>query len=1114
MKIHNSSGLTVHFLSNGTIQSIESGSIRISLFEASPFCEEGANIYLRQRGETIQFIPLLGPHSNSLYNVNENSFIARGGWQGFEYTAVLQLSPVSESWRWNIDVKNNSNNNKEFDLVYVQDVGLKTRSDSPVNEYYASQYIERIILNDHNFGQVVCCRQNIQETGINPWLIISCSSVAESAATDGMLIYGASSRATGIPEGLLSDRLGGEYAGESSIVALQNRPAQLLPSQECNASFIASFLPDHPQATTPADLHILNSLRQQFVSADQTRFTGSFTPPRLNIMSTSKLLSAEELDQSELNHFFGRPWRHVESDGKKLLSFFTSLGTHVVLKAKECMVHRPHGQIMQANRRFEPSETIMSTTSYACGVFNSHITQGNTNFNSLLSVATNPFNLHRQTGQRIMVKSDGQYLLLGVPSAFEMGLNHCCWLYKYKNFLFQIITWASVDSPHVNLYVRELNGAAVSLVITHDFDTVNAWKVENGNTESEFLVRPAAGSMITQYYPDAKFRIIIHSHHNSIISGGSNLLYENGDHDSSELFVVKVNDCDRFCMSFAGEVMESAPEMPLDDPETQLNNNITKAFIDWQSISCDLRILSDNHHMQAISETLPWFASNALVHFLTPYGLEQFGGAAWGTRDVSQGPVELMLAVGKYAEARKTLCIIFSNQNHDGGWPQWWMFDRYSHIRAHEAHGDIIYWVLIALSNYVRTTADVTILDEILPFSSHNLVSSSESATVKAHINRLIDLIITSFVPGTALVSYGGGDWNDSLQPVNKLLAQRMISSWTVQMNYQAFKEYEQVCSFTGDNESAGKLARWCRLIQLDFKKHLIADNVVAGYGYVNDDGTIGLLLHPSDRQTGVKYSLLPMNRGVLSGIFTKEQTEYHQDLVKAYLMGPDGVRLMDRPLKYEGGIQKIFQRAESSTFFGREIGLMYIHEHIRYAEALARAGKAIEFVNALRLAVPVNYSDVVKCGDLRQANCYYSSSDAVFPNRYMADKYYHELIAGNYLLHGGWRVYSSGPGIFIALIFTRLLGIRIEYNNLVLDPVIPAFLDGLQAELTLLGYRTRFTYRVKQQEYSPKNVRINDNPVGTGFENNPYRPGGAVIPLNNIKTMLSESLNEIEIIL
>jgi len=56
------------------------------------------------------------------------------------------------------------------------------------------------------------------------------------------------------------------------------------------------------------------------------------------------------------------------------------------------------------------------------------------------------------------------------------------------------------------------------------------------------------------------------------------------------------------------------------------------------------------------------------------------------------------------------------------------------------------------------------------------------------------------------------------------------------------------------------------------------------------------------------------MNRGILSGIFSKAQAREHQDLIEKFLKGPDGARLMDRPLKYRGGIQTFFQRAESST--------------------------------------------------------------------------------------------------------------------------------------------------------------------------------------------------------
>ena len=43
--------------------------------------------------------------------------------------------------------------------------------------------------------------------------------------------------------------------------------------------------------------------------------------------------------------------------------------------------------------------------------------------------------------------------------------------------------------------------------------------------------------------------------------------------------------------------------------------------------------------LDRIGTALPWFAHDALIHYLSPRGLEQYTGGAWGTRDVSQGPV-------------------------------------------------------------------------------------------------------------------------------------------------------------------------------------------------------------------------------------------------------------------------------------------------------------------------------------------------------------------------------------------------------------------------------------------------------------------------------------------
>jgi cellobiose phosphorylase len=520
----------------------------------------------------------------------------------------------------------------------------------------------------------------------------------------------------------------------------------------------------------------------------------------------------------------------------------------------------------------------------------------------------------------------------------------------------------------------------------------------------------------------------------------------------------------------------------------------------------------DQEDAAAIMEILPWFGMNALTHYLTPYGLEQFSGAAWGTRDISQGPFDLLLCMEKYDAARQILRIIFSNQNPAGDWPQWWMFDSYFNIRAGDCHGDVYYWCIIALSNYIKATGDLEILGKILPYYHEKGIASAEKTPLSEHVDRLIRMITDSFIPGTAFVPFGGGDWNDSLQPVSKELAQRMISSWTVEMNYQAFNQYQAVYVQTGNTVKAKELKEICERIKADFNKYLVRDGIVAGYGMVEADRSISLLLHPCDKLTNIQYSILPMNRGIISGIFTKEQALHHQDLIEQHLKGPDGARLMNRPLKYKGGIQTIFQRAESSTFFGREIGLMYVHEHIRYAESQARTGRADAFLKALRQANPVAYRDVVPCGDIRQANCYYSSSDVTFINRYEADERYDEIKTGDIPLKGGWRVYSSGPGIYIGLIVTRLLGLRTESGNVILDPVMSFSLDGISASMVFMGRQVTFIYAVKDRNYGPRAIFINGKPAEFMYEENKYRQGGAVIPTDQFSVMLNQQDNIVEI--
>jgi cellobiose phosphorylase len=256
------------------------------------------------------------------------------------------------------------------------------------------------------------------------------------------------------------------------------------------------------------------------------------------------------------------------------------------------------------------------------------------------------------------------------------------------------------------------------------------------------------------------------------------------------------------------------------------------------------------------------------------------------------------------------------------------------------------------------------------------------------------------------------------------------------------------------------------------------------------------------------------MIHAILADLLTPEQAAAHVGFIRTHLLGADGARLFDRPPAYRGGPQRQFQRAEASTFFGREIGIMYTHAHLRYAEAMAHYGDAEAFFEALRRAHPIGIRTVVPTAAPRQATCYYSSSDAVVADRYEAAERYADVRAGRVPFEGGWRVYSSGAGIALRLVHHCFLGLRRGRSTLVVDPVIPKTLDGMCAEVTLEGAPVHVRYEVAALGRGPTAVTLNGHALPTTRLTNPYRPAGVAIPMDALRAQLARDRNELVIAL
>ena len=91
---------------------------------------------------------------------------------------------------------------------------------------------------------------------------------------------------------------------------------------------------------------------------------------------------------------------------------------------------RRHGAMLRSGDAMLPTDDTFCATAWMHGVFAAQLTIGNTAFHKLFSVSRDPYNIMRGNGLRILVDLGDGWRLLAVPSAFEMGLCDCRWLYR------------------------------------------------------------------------------------------------------------------------------------------------------------------------------------------------------------------------------------------------------------------------------------------------------------------------------------------------------------------------------------------------------------------------------------------------------------------------------------------------------------------------------------------------------------------------------------------------------------------------------------------------------------------------------------------------------------
>ena len=193
-----------------------------------------------------------------------------------------------------------------------------------------------------------------------------------------------------------------------------------------------------------------------------------------------------------------------------------------------------------------------------------------------------------------------------------------------------------------------------------------------------------------------------------------------------------------------------------------------------------------------------------------------------------------------------------------------------------------------------------------------------------------------------------------------------------------------------------------------------------------------------------------------------------------------------------------VFQRAEASTFWGREIGLMYIHAHLRYAEALARVGDGDGAAAGTRPGEPGGRSSAGAAGPpAPDARCYYSSLRRRLHRplrRLRAVRRPDGRSTCPSRAAGGST--PPAPAWCCAWSSSALLGIRQRGDDVEVDPVLPA---GQRARRRAAAVRARragsltVRYVVGPEGVGVHRVTVGGRELDLRPLTNPYRRAGVV---------------------
>ncbi|MFA6610026.1 MAG: glycosyl transferase [Candidatus Omnitrophota bacterium] len=375
-------------------------------------------------------------------------------------------------------------------------------------------------------------------------------------------------------------------------------------------------------------------------------------------------------------------------------------------------------------------------------------------------------------------------------------------------------------------------------------------------------------------------------------------------------------------------------------------------------------------------------------------------GRGMGFRDSNQDTLGVVHTIPDRVKTR--ICELLENQFENGS--TYHQFFPLTKKGEKGGYSDDPLWLLVSVSGYIKETGDTAFLNENVKFTD------SGTATVYEHLKRAVDYVASQAGPhGFPLIGFA--DWNDCLNLMGKNKAAESV--WVAQFLVLAAKELADIAKLQAKSDDAGRYSALA-----DEMKNRINKTAWDGDWYVrayDDDGNpVG-----SSTNTEGRIDLLTQAWAVMAGIADDKRSVKCMDMVKKHLDSKHGIMLIAPPYtSYDTKIGAVGTFAPGL----KENGGIFCHANPwgMIAETmLGRGDQAFEYYKKIAPAFRNDIADIHKTEPYVYA-------------QYLAGEAHPAFGRGR----NSWLTGSAAWNL--VAITSYILGVRPDYDGLIIDPCIP----------------------------------------------------------------------------